>query len=188
MILAASFMGWRNKSTCVECCLAMVQPAADLKRTATDRTAMNVRRQQFVLSAISPRVLQSAEDKRPGFDVIEESVEKALPESDPTASGSNMTARENPDVLETPEDRDVFETLDDPDILQTAEDRDIQDIVEYPEIHETPEELDIQETQESRDVHETLEDPVILETPEDSDIHVTPQDSDIHEMLEDRDV
>ena len=169
MILAASFMGWRNKPTCAECCLAIVQPATDLTGTVTDSTAMNIRRQKLVLSTINPRIFQSAVDKRLGFDVIEENVEKVLPESDSTVSGNNLAAGKDPDVHETLEDRDVYEKLVDPDILETAKDRDIHDILEYPEIYETPEDLDIHETQGNHDDHETLEDPDKLEAPEDPD-------------------
>ena len=147
MILAASFMGWRNNNpTCAECCLAIVQSAAELKEAVTDRTAMNVRRQQLVLSAVSARALQSADDERLGFDVVEEDVENVLPESGSTATGNNMAAREDLDVHETPEDRDVHETPEEPDIYETSEN---------PDVHKTPENPDIREAPNLPDIHET---------------------------------
>ena len=55
MILSTSLKSWRNNPTCAECCLAIVQPAAELKEVQIDKTIMNVRRQQFVLSAKGQR-------------------------------------------------------------------------------------------------------------------------------------
>ena len=107
---------------------------------------MNVRRQQLVLSAVSARALQSADDERLGFDVVEEDVENVLPESGSTATGNNMAAREDLDVHETPEDRDVHETPEEPDIYETSEN---------PDVHKTPENPDIREAPNLPDIHET---------------------------------
>ena len=125
MILAASFMGWCNNPTCAECCLAIVQPAAELKGAVTNRTTMNVRRQQLVLSAVRTGKLRSVEDERLGFDVVEEDVETTLPASGSTANGNNMAAREDPDVDETREDHDVHEKPEDHDVHEIPEDHDV---------------------------------------------------------------
>ena len=86
-------MGWRNKPACAKCCLAIVQPTAELKGAVTDRTGMNVRKQHLLLSAVSPRAVQRADDERPGFDMMEEDADKTLTESGSTASGNNMATR-----------------------------------------------------------------------------------------------
>ena len=182
MILAASFMGWRNHPTCAECCLTIVQPAAELKGAVKNRTVINICTQQLALSAISLRALQSANDERPGFDEVEENVEKALPESGSTTCDNNMAARLDP------EDLDVHETMEDPDIHETSEVPDIHEIPEEPDIHETPEDPDIHETPEDPDIHETLAVPDIHETLADPDIHETPEDLDVQETAEDPDV
>ena len=199
MILPASFMGWHNNPTCAECCLAIVQPAADLKGTVTDRTAMNVRRQQLALSAVSPRALRRADDERLGFDVVEEDIEKTLPESGSVTIGNNMIATEGPDVQETLGERDIHETPQDPDFLETLENHDVHktlgdhDVHERPgdcDVHETPksldayetlENLDAHETPKNPDVHETSKNPDVRETPTNPDVHETPKNSNVHE-------
>ena len=174
MILAASFMGWRNNNpTCAECCLAIVQSAAELKEAVTDRTAMNVRRQQLVLSAVSARALQSADDERLGFDVVEEDVENVLPESGSTATGNNMAAREDLDVHETTEDPYIHKTQQDLDIHERQENLDVHETPEDRDVHETPEEPDIYETSENPDVHKTPENPDTREAPNLPDTHET---------------
>ena len=202
MIAAASFMGWRNNPTCAECCLAIVQPVADLNGAVTDMTTINLGRQQLVLSAINPQALQSADDERTGFGVMEEDVEKVLPESDSTAIGNNMAARKDLDVLETPEGHDVHDSLEDPNIHETQGDPDVHEIsedpvirekleghdvhklLEDPDINEIPEDLDINETPDDPDIYETPEVPDILETQEIPDIHQTPEDHYVNETLE----
>ena len=187
-ILVASFIGWRNNPTCAECCLAIVQPAAKLTGVATDRTAMNVRRQQLVLSAISSRELQSADDERIGLDVVEKDIEKALLESCSTANGNNMAVREDPDGHETQQDPDIHETQENPDVQKTRKDHDIHETPENPDIHETLEDHDVYETPKKPDVHETSASPDVHETPENSDVHETPEDRDVHETSENLDI
>ena len=104
--------------------------AAEWKGAVTDRTALNVRRQHLVLSAVSSGALQGADDERLGFDVVEEDVEKALPESDSLASGINMAARDDRDVHGKPEDPDIRKTQQDSDILEIQENPDVQETME----------------------------------------------------------